>query len=89
MTPLLLYTTIPHHQLQSRILLGDNSGVVRLPRGRPTLKSHKELEGYLGRYGGLMLYLKEMEEGVYEKLCVVSAVRFIAVWYSLLTLSLR
>lgn len=32
---------------------------------------HKPLENYLGRYGGLMLYLKEMDESVYGKLCAV------------------
>ena len=32
---------------------------------------HKPLESYLGRYGGLMLYLKEMDEAVYGKLCAV------------------
>ena len=32
---------------------------------------HKPLEAYLGRYGGLMLYLKEMDETTYGKLCAV------------------
>lgn len=32
---------------------------------------HKQLEQYLGRYGGLMLYLKEMDEATYGKLCAV------------------
>lgn len=29
------------------------------------------MESYLGRYAGLMLYLKEMDETVYAKLCAV------------------
>ena len=37
-----------------------------------TATGSRSLENYLGRYAGLMLYLKEMDEGVYEKLCVVS-----------------
>lgn len=58
---------------QSKLLLGDSNGIIKPSRGRPTLKLHKDLEAYLGRYSGLMLYLKEMDEAVYEKLCVVSS----------------
>lgn len=29
------------------------------------------MESYLGRYAGLLLYLKEMDETVYSKLCAV------------------
>ncbi len=39
---------------------------------RPKVIPHTELEGYLGRYSGLMLYLREMDESVYSKLCGVS-----------------
>ena len=58
-------------RLQSKLLLGDSSGIVRPARGKPSIMDHKPLENYLGRYGGLMLYLKEMDESVYGKLCAV------------------
>ena len=35
------------------------------------MKSHKELESYLDRYSGLILYMREMDEVVYGKLCAV------------------
>ncbi|KAI0079631.1 hypothetical protein K474DRAFT_1617469 [Panus rudis PR-1116 ss-1] len=54
---------------QSQMLLGDNNGVAIGSRGRPSLKSHKDFENYVGRYGGLMLYLKEMDEPTYAKVC--------------------
>ncbi|CCM03119.1 uncharacterized protein FIBRA_05240 [Fibroporia radiculosa] len=54
---------------QSRMVLADNDGVIKLPNGRPSLTNHRNLESYLGRYSGLVLYLKEMDEGVYAKLC--------------------
>ncbi|KZT02419.1 uncharacterized protein LAESUDRAFT_730167 [Laetiporus sulphureus 93-53] len=54
---------------QSKILLGDNDGVIKSPQGKPSLADHKVLENYLGRYSGLILYLKEMEESIYGKLC--------------------
>jgi len=55
------------------MLLGDNDGVGKAgARARPSLKSHEELERYLGRYAGLVLYLKEMDESLYAKLCAVS-----------------
>lgn len=34
------------------------------------------METYLGRYAGLILYLKEMDEGVYSKLCAVSMLAY-------------
>jgi len=56
------------------MLLGDNSGVVMSERrgGRPRLVPHKELEAYLGRYSGLVLYVKETEESIYSRICGVS-----------------
>ncbi|KAG6911564.1 hypothetical protein DXG01_011866 [Tephrocybe rancida] len=55
---------------QSTLLLGDTNGVnPATGRAKPTLASHEELEAYLGRFAGLMLYLKEMDESVYAKLC--------------------
>ena len=57
---------------QSKLLLGDSNGIVKGPSGRPTIKDHKDMEMYLGKYSGLMLYLKEMEESIYGKLCAVS-----------------
>jgi hypothetical protein len=41
------------------------------PRGLPTVIAHQDIEVYLGRYAGLMLYLKEMDENVYGRLCAV------------------
>ncbi|KLO20758.1 hypothetical protein SCHPADRAFT_816552 [Schizopora paradoxa] len=55
---------------QSNLLLKDGSGVI--PKGKngfPEILSHQDIEAYLGRYCGLMLYLKEMDEGKYSKLC--------------------
>ncbi|KAG8975726.1 hypothetical protein FRC05_005244 [Tulasnella sp. 425] len=37
--------------------------------GPPSLPPHRDLENYLGRYCGLMLYLKEMDEDRYGKVC--------------------
>jgi hypothetical protein len=55
------------------MLLGDTSGLAKTDgRGRLSLINHDDMEGYLGRYAGLMLYLKEMDEGLYAKLCAVS-----------------
>ncbi|KAK0464997.1 exocyst complex component Sec3-domain-containing protein [Desarmillaria tabescens] len=55
---------------QAKLLLGDSDGLTKTDRrGIPTINLHTELENYLGRYSGLMLYLKEMDEAVYAKLC--------------------
>lgn len=55
------------------MLLGKNDGVLGLGESsRPTIVNHQELESYLGRYCGLMLYLKEMDESRYSKVCAVS-----------------
>ncbi|TFK30812.1 exocyst protein [Coprinopsis marcescibilis] len=54
---------------QSKLLTGDSSGLAKSARGHPLLIEHQAIEEYLGRYSGLMLYLKEMDEGVYSKLC--------------------
>lgn len=55
---------------QSKMLLGDTGGMNKPNgRGRPSLKDHHDIETYLGRYSGLILYLKEMDESVYGKLC--------------------
>ncbi|KAG5647578.1 hypothetical protein DXG03_008931 [Asterophora parasitica] len=53
---------------QSTLLL-DTNGINSRKGSRPTLVAHEEMESYLGRYSGLMLYLKEMDENVYAKLC--------------------
>jgi hypothetical protein len=56
------------------MLLGDNNGVAKnTNRRRASIVDHKTLEKYLGRYSGLILYLKEMDEGVYAKICAVCA----------------
>ncbi|KAG8715818.1 hypothetical protein FRC08_010143 [Ceratobasidium sp. 394] len=41
----------------------------RQSRTQPTVPSHKPMEEYLGKYCGLMLYLREMDEGRYSKVC--------------------
>ena len=53
------------------MLLGDFNGVLR-NNGRLSIVPHTEMEQYLGRYAGLMLYLKEMDESAYAKICAVS-----------------
>lgn len=56
------------------MLLGDNNGVTKsTSRRRASMTDHKMLEKYLGRYSGLILYLKEMDEAVYAKICAVGA----------------
>nr|GAT61106.1 predicted protein [Mycena chlorophos] len=53
------------------MLLGSSDGLGKADsRGRVKVIGHQDLETYLGRYAGLMLYLKEMDEKIYEKLCV-------------------
>ncbi|KAL4069753.1 exocyst complex component Sec3-domain-containing protein [Scleroderma yunnanense] len=55
---------------QSKIILEGNNGVNRTSiRARPNIVDHRSMETYLGRYAGLVLYLKEMDEAVYSKLC--------------------
>jgi hypothetical protein len=57
--------------MQSKLLVGDGSGLVRAPQALPVIALHQDIEAYLGRYAGLMLYLKEMDETIYGKLCAV------------------
>ncbi|KAG1715987.1 hypothetical protein ID866_1152 [Astraeus odoratus] len=58
--------------IQAKIILESNNGVNRASiRSRPTIVDHQSMETYLGRYAGLVLYLKEMDETVYSKLCGV------------------
>jgi hypothetical protein len=58
--------------LQSTLLLGDSNGLSKLSgRGRSEIKGHKDLENHLDRYSGLVLYMKEMDEVTYGKLCAV------------------
>ena len=54
------------------MLLGDNGGIIAgTGRARPVMIQHREMESYLGRYAGLIIYLKEMDENIYAKLCAV------------------
>jgi len=54
------------------MLLGDNSGILATTgQSRPVIAPHQEMESYIGRYAGLMIYLKEMDESIYAKLCAV------------------
>ncbi|KAG9085481.1 hypothetical protein FRC06_003583, partial [Ceratobasidium sp. 370] len=41
----------------------------RQSRTQPAILPHKPMEEYLGKYCGLMLYLREMDEGRYSKVC--------------------
>ncbi|TEB38979.1 exocyst protein [Coprinellus micaceus] len=54
---------------QSKLLLGDHNGLTNSAQGAALIVHHDDIEKYLGRYAGLMLYLKEMDEAVYGKLC--------------------
>lgn len=62
---------------QSKMLLGDFDGVKKDRNGKPMIVPHTEFEEYAGRYSGLLLYLKEMDEAVYGKLCAVSYLSWI------------
>lgn len=55
--------------------MADNEGIVSVEKRRPTIASHRDLESYLGRYSGLMLYLKEMDEAIYGRVCAVRSCR--------------
>ena len=60
------------------MLLGDSDGVTKSTgRRRASMADHKTLERYLGRYSGLILYLKEMDEAIYAKICAVRAFCFV------------
>ncbi|KAF8846217.1 hypothetical protein BDN67DRAFT_960913 [Paxillus ammoniavirescens] len=55
---------------QSKLILEDSNGITRpKARRRPVIANHQSMESYLGRYAGLLLYLKEMDEAVYSKFC--------------------
>jgi hypothetical protein len=59
---------------QSTLLLGKTNGLSKSSKHRNLdMKSHKELENHLDRYSGLILYMREMDELAYGKLCAVSA----------------
>jgi len=58
------------------MLLGDTNGVTEgTGRHRASTMDHKTLEKYLGRYSGLILYLREMDEATYARLCAVCTLR--------------
>lgn len=60
------------YRFKSKLILDDNGGITRPKgRGRPVIFIHQGMESYLGRYSGLLLYLKEMDETVYSKFCAV------------------
>ncbi|KAH7885936.1 exocyst complex component Sec3-domain-containing protein [Phlebopus sp. FC_14] len=55
---------------QTKLILESNAAISRQKgRGRPAIVDHQSMESYLGRYAGLLLYLKEMGEGMYSKFC--------------------
>jgi len=37
----------------------------------PSLPSHSEMEAFIGRYSGFVLYTREMDENAYSKICAV------------------
>lgn len=39
----------------------------------PKLPSHAEMEAYVARYGGLVLYTRDMDEKAYAKICAVGS----------------
>jgi len=58
--------------LKSTLILGDSNGLLKPGgRGGAEIKIHKDLENHLDRYSGLILYMKEMDEVTYGKLCAV------------------
>lgn len=54
---------------QSKLLLADTNGITKTAQSYPLVAQHQTIEAYLGRYAGLMLYLKEMDESIYGRLC--------------------
>ena len=64
---------------QGNLLLGENNGLVSSSeKGGLVILDHKPIESYLGRYVGLILYMKEMDESKYSKVCGVSNHFFLA-----------
>ncbi|KAF8745436.1 Exocyst complex component SEC3 N-terminal PIP2 binding PH, partial [Rhizoctonia solani] len=53
---------------QSEQLL-DYAEKAKQTRTQPTLHPHTPMEKYLGKYSGLILYLREMDESRYSKVC--------------------
>lgn len=67
------------------MLLGDSDGLIKgARRGLPTVAEHRDLETYLARYSGLILYLKEMDESTYGKLCGVRQLHILLSFCSLI-----
>ncbi|KAI5124152.1 hypothetical protein M0805_000962 [Coniferiporia weirii] len=55
---------------QGNILLNETNGLGPSGEGgRLSILDHQQIESYLGRYIGLMLYMKEMDENRYSKTC--------------------
>jgi hypothetical protein len=52
--------------------VGGKSHVIS--KTNPKLPPHSELEDYLGRYAGLMLFVKEIEDQRYQQICAVRPV---------------
>jgi hypothetical protein len=53
------------------MLLGTTDGVMEGLRGRLVVIGHQKVEVFLGRHSGLLLYLREMDEPMYTRLCGV------------------
>ena len=64
--------------IKVKLLLGDTGGLTRsnAKGARPMALDHKEVEDYLSRYSGLLIYLKEMDQSIYAKLCAVRSFIF-------------
>ena len=48
------------------------SSVVKLSKPSFTLPDHAVMEDFLGRYCGLMLFVKEIDQARYQGICAVS-----------------
>lgn len=63
------YLSIMFTAQSNEVLAKQPDGIKKGPQSRSEFVSHRELEDHLGRYSGLILYLKEMDESIYAKLC--------------------
>lgn len=55
-------------------LLGNSAGAKagnKFGTAISKLPSHSEMEAYIARYGGLVLYTRDMDEKAYAKICAV------------------
>lgn len=60
----------PCFDCQCELALGLAANAIK--NATPEIPRHAQLEDKLGKYCGLVLYMKEMDEERYQKLCAVS-----------------